>query len=426
MSGTGTSASGGVITNSTGPGINLANTSSVALSGVNVTNGQDDGIRGANVSGFSIAGGAGLSSSITGNGNAVGERGLDFTELSGVATITNATVTGNAEDNLAVVNDAANLSNFTVDGGSYSNTSTTIGNDGIRLENDGSGSTTGTIKNATFSMNRGDHVQITTDASNTATQNVTVQNNTMRGDGNQPGATTLGGGITVNPAGAAQSTVTLDNNDIERATDTAIVLNSPLGSTATLKATVINNHIGTVGENKSGSATGDGIYVNGHGNSTITTTIQNNDVRSYANAFGIDIVQNDGDGAINANVLGNTIAEGDPTLALSAMRIVVGSDAADGGTSCLNIGDPSNTALKNTLAGVGVAGAPDIRFAMRGGAPGAASTAQLAGYAGSAHDFAAVNSYLQTRNNIGGTPVVSATQFDTNSVYAPVASCPVP
>ncbi|MFI5428897.1 beta strand repeat-containing protein [Aeromicrobium sp. UC242_57] len=125
VTGTGTSGSGGVITTSTGAGISLTSTRDIALSGVNVTNGGDDGIRASNVTNLSLAGnaGTGLASAISGNGNAGGENGFDLTELAGVVTISNATVTGNYDNNVALFNDAATLSNFTIDDGSYGSTS---------------------------------------------------------------------------------------------------------------------------------------------------------------------------------------------------------------------------------------------------------------------------------------------------------------
>jgi hypothetical protein len=419
-------ASGGTISGAAGPGVNLSNTADVELSGIRVMNGGDDGISGSNVAGLTMT-----AAQITGNGNAVFERGLDLTQLSGSAALTGVTVSGSADDNVRVANDSASLSAFNVDGGTYATNSTTTGNDGIMLVSEGTGSLTATIQNATFTNNRGDHVQVTTDASTTATQNVTIANNDMNADGNQPGFTTLGGGITVNPGGSANTTVSVTGNDIERARDSAIVLNIPefrdggLPSNATLKATVSGNFIGTAGEADSGSATGDGIYGNFHGNSTATVAILNNDIRRYVNAFGIDLVQNDGDGTMNATVKGNTVSE-PGAIALSGMRIVAGSDVDDGGTSCLDIGDPSNSALKNQFFGTGVLGAPDIRFRMAGGASGAPSTARLVGYSGGAHDTTAVNNYLAARNNTGGTPVVSSTQFDAFSVYESAVSCPTP
>lgn len=422
VTGTGSAGSGGTITSSTGAGIDLSSTTGVSLSRLNVANGGDDGIRGVGVSGLVLTANA-----ITGNGNAVNESGLDLAELSGTATLTTATVTGNADNQLAIVNDAATLSNLTVNGGTYGNSSTVVGNDGIQIQNTGSGSTTATIQNATLTMNRGDHVQVTTDASTTTTQNVTILNNTLRGDGNQAGFTTLGGGITANPAGNANSTVTIDGNDIERARDSAIVLNSPLGSSATLKAAIRNNDIGTSGEVDSGSATGNGIYVNGHGNSTITTLIENNDIRRWNNAFGIDVRQNDGDGAVNATVRGNTVAEPSAANGLYGMFFAIGADATDGGTSCLDIGHPTNAALKNQVFdGGATVGDPDIRLTMNGGSAGGLSTALLAGYTGGPHDNAAVNAYLLARNNLGGTPVISSSQFDNFSIYGQIASCPQP
>ena len=62
----------------------------------------------------------------------------------------------------------------------------------------------------------------------------------------------------------------------------------------------------------------------------------------------------------------------------------------------------------------------DARLRMAGDA-----TVNLAGYTGAAHDNAAVNSWMQTRNNIGGTPTISASQFDADSFYGQAASCPL-
>jgi hypothetical protein len=410
--------SGGTVSGATGAGYDLSNTRDVRLAGVNVQNGGDDGIRATGVTGFSLTGG----SQITGNGNADDERGLDFTELSGTATITGTTVTGSADDNMAVLNDAATLANLTVDGGRFATNQASTGEDGIRLQSNGTGGLTATIKNVTFDRNRSDHIQVTTDASNAATQNVTIQNNTMDGDGNQASPTSLGGGITINPAGSGTTTAAVSGNDIERATDSAILVNSPTGSTRTVRATVTGNVIGTAGEANSGSFSGDGIYVNGHGASTINALIQGNDVRQYGNAYGIDVLQNDGNGAVNATVIGNTVAESGPD-ALGAMRLVVGSLASDTGTSCLDIGSTTDSARKNQLAGTGVGGAPDLRFRMAGG-PG--STSQLPGYAGGASDTAAVNAYLQARNNVGGNPVVNTTKLDAGASFVGVASCPQP
>ncbi|WP_084629505.1 tandem-95 repeat protein [Patulibacter americanus] len=410
--------SGGTVSGASGAGYDLTNARDVRLAGVTVQNGQDDGIRGTGVNGFALTAG----SQILANGNADQERGLDFTELAGVATLTGATVTGSADDNMAVANDSATLSNLTVDGGTVGlNDATDVGEDGIRLQSNGTGALTATIQNVTFDRNRGDHVQVTTDGSTSATQNVTIQNNTLRANGNQPNTRTLGGGITVNVSGSGATTATVSGNDIERANDSAILVNSPLGSSRTVRATVRNNVIGTAGEVNSGSYSGDGIFVNGHGASIINALIQGNDVRQHG-AVGIDVLQNDGNGTVNATVVGNTVEETGPD-GTGAIRAVIGSAAGDVGTSCLDIGSSSDAVRKNKVAGTALNGGFDIRLRMAGD-PG--STANLVGYGGGPSDTGAVGAYLQARNNLGGTPTVSATQRVAGIVFGPAASCPQP
>ncbi len=416
ITGTGGVASGGTIQNSTGAGVVLNNTSDVQLGSVRVQTGGDDGIRGTNVSGFSLT----ALAQVINNGNAVTERGLDFTELSGTATFTGATVTGNMDDNLAIVNDAATLSNVTVDGGTYSSNSTTLGNDGIRIENNGAGNTTGAIRNAAFTNNRGDHIQVVTDNSNTSTQNLTIEDNTFRGTGNQGGNTMLGGGVAIGAGGNTNQTVVLDQNDIERPYGSAISLN--LLGNAVGKWTVTNNAVGTTAEALSGSQSNSAVYWNVIGNGTATTRIANNTFLNSA-FTAIDMVSNDGDATVNATIQGNTISEPGPMATYTyGLRFVLGSDTIDNGDGCLDLGS-STPALKNSLSTSGVSPFQDIRLR----AAGDDNDLQLVGYAGTSHDNAAVNAYLVARNDGNGTPDAAVSQVDNiNSEWLPAASCPLP
>ena len=81
----------------------------------------------------------------------------------------------------------------------------------------------------------------------------------------------------------------------------------------------------------------------------------------------------------------------------------------------------STPALKNRFFGSGNSGQgyQDVRLRMAGDA-----TVNLAGYTGGLHDNAAVNSWLQTRNNTGGTPTASSSQFDADSEYGQAVTCP--
>jgi hypothetical protein len=121
-------------------------------------------------------------------------------------------------------------------------------------------------------------------------------------------------------------------------------------------------------------------------------------------------------------VRGNTITK--PATVVEAepiqfgIHMIVGSEVGDKGTSCLDVGGATSE-LKNNLTSSSSKEFPDIRFNMNGEA-----TAQLAGYTGGANDEAAVESYLAGRNT--APEGVHASQFDTTSKYAQVASCPLP
>jgi hypothetical protein len=417
VSGTGSAGSGGTITASTGPGVLLSSTANVSLASLNVANGGDDGVRGTNVSGFSLTG----SSQVTGNGNAVGEDGLDFTNLTGTVALTGDTVSGSADRNLSVVDESGTL-NATVSGGTYSNTNNSaVGSDAVFLEATNTGTFGLTVENATFTNNRDDQVQVTTDASNTATENVTVKGNTMSNTVGQPG-----GSVTLNPGGNATMQASVLNNSITGANVEGITVDTPGSQSSSQPAqvgvTISGNTIGSTAVNKSGSSTGNDIGVRSNGGATVKALVTNNNLSEYANTSGLELLQNDGSGTLDATVRGNTITK--PATVEEAeplqfgMRVVVGSLAGDKGTSCLDLGGATSE-LKNNLTGAAASGNPDLRFSMNGEA-----TAQLAGYGGGAHETAAVNSYLAGRNT--APDGVKSTQFDSTSNYATVASCPLP
>jgi len=416
VSGTGSAGSGGTVTASTGPGILLGSTSNVSLASVKVTNGGDDGIRGGNVDGFSLTG----SSEVTGNGDAATEDGLDFTNLTGTVNLTNATVSGSADRNVAVVNESGTVT-ATFSGGTYSNTNNSaVGGDAIFFEGTNTGTIGVKVENATFTNNRDDHVQVTTDAANSVAENVTISGNTMSNTIGQ-----AGGGVTLNPGGSATMQASVLNNNITGAHIEAITVDTP-GSQASpqpaqVNVTISGNTIGSSGINKSGASTGNDIGVRSNGAATVKALITNNTLSQYANDTGLELVQDDGSGTLDATVRGNTVSQ--PAAVEEAeplqfgMQVIIGSESGDRGTSCLDIGGAG--ALANNLTNSASAATPDLRFSMDGEA-----TAQLAGYVGGVHDTAAVNTFLAGRNI---TPDgVKSTQHDTTSNYAQAASCLLP
>jgi VCBS repeat-containing protein len=385
---------GGAIQSSTGPGINLTSaTGAVSLSFVDVESGADDGIRG-NVVGATGSGGFTLASCrIVNNGNATTERGIELTNVRGNGGISNSTVTGNAEDNLWIQNSSGTLASFNVTGSTFSNTSTSIGNDGIHLEGIGTAAMTASITGCTFNHNRGDHFQVTTDAVSSATINATFSSNTLTGDrGTTYGGSDLGGSITINPGGTANVTVTLSSNNITGATSSAITLDS--SNSSQIHATVTSNIIGTAGTVDSGSSQGDGISVFAINSSTLHAVIQNNTIKQYSNANGIDIKQTSGSASIHANVYGNSIAN-PGTFAAQGIFVAAGASSGDSGTMCLDIGGAG--ALANSFAGTGAGGTTDFRVRQR-----MATTIRLPGYGGTNTDTAAVIAFISGRNT--GSP----------------------
>jgi len=414
VTGTGSAASGGTIQSSTSAGILLNNTSAVSLASVKVSGGGDDGIRGTGVKGLSLTG----SSEITNNGNAVTEDGLDFTNLTGTVNLTKATVSGSADRNVAVVNESGTV-NATFKEGAYSNTnSSAVGGDSIFFEGTNTGTIGVNVEKATFTNNKGDHVQVTTDAANTVSENVTIKENTMSNTVGQPG-----GSVTLNPGGNATMEAAVQNNNIQGARIEAITVDTPgsAGSPqpAQVNARIEGNTIGAPGTANSGSSSGNDIGVTSNGSATIKAVVANNNVYRYINQAGIELGQGDGVGTLDATVRGNTIASPDTTFGTFGIFVEIGFEegVGDTGTSCLDIGGAGG--LANVLTGSATAGNADIRFPMRGDA-----TAQLAGYGGGETDTAAVNAYLAGRNT--APEGVKATQPGAGSKYKQVASCPTP
>jgi hypothetical protein len=424
---------GGAIQSSTASGIALQTVpGGVDLTRMSVNGGSADGIHGDTVSGFALR-----NSSVTSNGDAATESGVEFTGLTGTVALDSSTVSGSADFNVAVVNDSGAL-NMTVTNGTYSNTGAAFGNDGIMLEGTGSGSMTAAINGTSFSNNKGDHVQITTDNSNTVTQNVTINGTTMITTPLGSSAI-LGGGITVSPGGDSNVTANITNNDIQNAIASAITVDTPSGSaalpvTSDIDATIDNNTIGTVATGRSGSYNGNGMMLLANGNSTMNALITDNLVRQYSNKFGILLNQGDGTNAtMNATLHNNTLS--DPNNAfgngpggihvragLTSTPAMGGSQ--DAGTMCLDVGGAG--ALQNWIATAGLDLTPTSESVDMYVWQRFSSKIQLPFLGGTTTD-AAAKTYLANRNNGNGLPTVYTETTPADTGFQNRASgCPLP
>jgi hypothetical protein len=345
------------------------------------------------VSGFTLA-----NVNVTNNGNAVGEYGIDMTELTGTGGMTGVTVSGSAERNVRIANTAGTLSSFNVTGSTFSNTNMITGDDGFLIEQNGTGAMTVSITGSTFTDNKGDHFQVASQASAAGSINFTFNSNTLSTTLLND-ASVVGGGITISPSGSTAVTFTMNGNNIQQAFDDAINLNLGTASTAagSLVGTISNNVIGTPGVLDSGSESSNGITVTSNGAGVTTVAVTDNQVYEYANSYGIFLNNKEGNSTLNATVTGNTVAN-PGTFALNGIRLDAGATAgppADSGLTCLAL-------TGNSVANSGLL-TDDIRLRQR-----FSTTIRLPGYAGANNDTAAVNAFVQANNGGVGTAVSSA------------------
>jgi large repetitive protein len=431
---------GGAIQNSTGSGISLTSVGGGAnLTRMFINDSLDDGIRGTTVNGFTLS-----NATVTSNGDTAmtggvhGDHGVDFTDLTGTATFTSSNVSNNIDSNVVVSNGSGTL-NMTVTGGTYSGATGGMG-DAIFVEGTGSGNQNLNVQGPiTLANNVGDAVQHsslpTTTDSDVTINNATISSPPTTGNG-LCANNILGGGITVSEGGPTSGAgsnfdVTITNNNIQNSCiggiavgTTGSVVNQQI---VNVDVTIQNNIIGQTGAAGSGSIQGNGIFVDSNGNSNVRALITGNQVRQWTNRNGLALDVLDGDAAMDATVRNNVFTEPFSAFAgttTRGMTLQLGSaQAGDSVDVCLDIGHASDNALKNQVFGTGESPQPDIRYLHEG--PG--SVVHLVGYSGpTAPAIADIVSYLQPRNNLGGTPTVSGLGSGSGSTTTNVASCPLP
>lgn len=184
---------------------------------------------------------------------------------------------------------------------------------------------------------------------------------------------------------------------------------------------ISGNIIGKSNVANSGSSQAHGLSVSANGQGDVNALIENNNIYQYSNLAGINLLQGDGDGTLDATVRGNDV-DSPGLFASNGILAVSGTSVVtDAGTACFDLGHPSSNPLKNTVAGSGANGGTDLRLRHR-----ANTTMRLPGYAGSAFDTAAVIAYVVARNQQGPAPTGSATTSTTGGGFVNVASCQLP
>ncbi|HUP63461.1 MAG TPA: Ig-like domain-containing protein [Thermoanaerobaculia bacterium] len=387
----GVTVAGLEITGATGDGMTLTNASSVTVDTVAIKSNLGSGISGTTVSGFVLIG-----STVESNGNAAGEAGIDFADVTGTVNLTNSTVTGSAEDNVAIRNTTGSAT-ITVSGCTISSNSAT-GNDGLQVHISGTATATVSATNNTFTANRGDHFQAI--GVGTGNLSVTFKSNTLSGGH----ASALGQGVSLNAGGAFSGTFSydVDGNVFNGAKTNAI--SAVLGFSATsavMSGHIRNNSIGTAGVASSCSSQGSGISVESFDDGTHTVSIAGNQVRRCFDR-GIQVIAQDGNGSVNLTATGNVVAEMVGASAREGFYLNAGATSlningvSDGHFVCASIGGVG--ALANNFDGNNAGGFTDIRLRQRFN-----TTIRLPGYSGAFNDAAAVQAYVSGNNSGNST-----------------------
>jgi hypothetical protein len=350
-----------------------------------------------------------------GTSTATDDGSVFLTQLTGTAAITGSFIDGGFEDGFKLENTSGILNRIVFDGDTIGSVSG-ISNDGLQLNASGTATLNATIQNTRFARAAGDVFQH--NIFGTAQSDLVFQNNTLING--HPAISGGGGGVTITASESGDLTYNVTGNTFRGAKGAALLLNKPFGGlpgNGTMSGSVLNNIVGTAGATQNGSSEGSGIQIGILAQGSHTTLIKGNQVYDYAN-FGIYV--NAGgtsssvtglthNGVVNATIVGNTVAE--PTapvggFAQNGFHLNAGTNSTGGNDAyvmCVDLGDASNAANRNTLNGSGALGGQDIRLRQR-----FSSSVRLPGYSGTTSDNAAVQTYLVNRNNNPGTTTAIA------------------
>jgi large repetitive protein len=382
ITGNSLAGTGGTIQRSTSNGISLTNTSNVEIAWMQLNDHGDFAIRGSGVSGFSMANT--VINGTNGNNAATDEGSVRFTELTGSASISNSNISGGFEDNFAVVNTTGTLNRITFSNVTIGANSPSDGNDGIKLEAQGSAVLNATIQNSFFTSARGDLFQMSVPG--TGSGDLVFTGNTL--SNNHPAIATGGGGVTLGSGSTSTMTMNIANNTFRDAVGHAVLIVKDIGS-GSLSGNFSNNTIGVAAVANSGSLEGDGLKIQQAGQGTITLSVTGNQVRQYNNQ-GIHLQAGAGiahGGNFNVTVSGNTIANpgSNPSMGgiYQGLHLNNGVAPGDSFQTCVNVGP-------NTITNSGRNGGTDFRLRAR-----QSTTVRLPGYAGTTHDTGAVVTFVQ-------------------------------
>lgn len=279
ITGSGTTAdSGGIIQQTTGDSISLANTSDVSLANMQIVMSRDDAIHVDSVAGLAITG-----SDINNIGNGPGDDGLDARELTGTVSIENSTFERSASNHVLINNSSGILNALVISGTTFLQNISFTGVNGVNLTARGTAVVDSVrVENSSFTDNVGSALLIS------------VQDTAVVGSGGQRAVINSNSfsnntsGVNILQDGAASITFDITNNlDMNGQQGQPInVASAASSSGGALTGRITGNSIGTGGAG-SGSATGDGIRLDIQGDAAGIFLVDNNTIAGIASGTGI-------------------------------------------------------------------------------------------------------------------------------------------
>ncbi|MBZ9679588.1 hypothetical protein LB531_02830 [Mesorhizobium sp. CO1-1-2] len=336
----GNTASGNTASGSAGTGIFLRNTSGASFTNMQLNDFSNFAVYGNNVTGFILANSvvSGVNGS-NNNGN-IEESAIRFDNLLGTGSITGSNISGGYYGNVAVWNTSGTLNRLTMSGNTFGLINAGGGNDNVDFTVYNSATANVTLDNNTFSGTRSDFFEAI--ANNNATMDVVATNNTFHnGQSIIPGGGTAisvrsGSGGNVS---AATTTFNITNNlnsdGGANAFDTVGIFVAKGQDLGTMTGKIVGNTLVA----KTGSNS-DGIFVRAAGGGALTTLIQNNTITGWGNN-GIHLQNNDGSATMNATVYGNSVTAPGVAFAFAGFF-------ADNGAT---VGPPADTSKMNLVLG---------------------------------------------------------------------------
>ena len=335
--------SGGTISGSTSDGIRAISASNLQLARMNIQNSGASGIFGTALNGFTSD-----YNLISGNGNAVDEYGLRFTDLTGSTSdgsnptrIANTTVERSGEFNINILNTSGALSDLAVNNLISRDTNVSaIGADGFYLETSSTAVATVNIAGSTFSNNSTQGIQAQALGNSTLSFNVRSAASTFSNNNE---------GIVLSHGGNADLSAEINGATFTGQPGVAIFVGTSSSATnlASLNARVLSNTV-----TSPASAVNHSIIAFGSGAGTpMNVEIANNTVNHQSSLSGIFVDTPDSGSTpiLNALITNNTVNSN-----ATGSHAILAQDRRAGSGLCVK-------AQSNTVTGINTASFSGVR-----------------------------------------------------------------